>query len=57
MGGSLSEPPLTGVEGELKARPVDGGRGNGISCTFLFSCIAEGRFLLATDPRVGSGSL
>jgi len=58
MGGrSFSGLPLTGVEGELKARPADRGRGRGISCMFPFSCIVEGRFLLGTDPKAGSGSL
>lgn len=54
---SFSKPPLLGVEGVLMARPADRGRSGVISCMFPFPCIVDGRFLLATDPDVGSGSL
>jgi hypothetical protein len=53
---SFPEPPLIGVEGELNARPADRGRSGEISCGFPLSCIVDGRFLLATDPKVGRES-
>lgn len=57
MNVSLPEPPLTGVEGELKARPADRGRMGVISCGFPLSCIVDGRFLFDTDPKDGCGSI
>lgn len=53
---SFPEVPLSGIEGELKARPADRGRRGAISCGFPFSCIVDGRFLVVTNPRVGRES-
>lgn len=44
---------LIGAEGELRALPAERGRSGVISCIFLFSCIVDGRFLLATAPKTG----
>lgn len=54
---SFPEVPLIGVEGELKARPADRGRRGVVSCGFPFSCIVDGRFLLATDSNIDRESI
>ena len=53
----FSWPPLIGAEGEVRARPADRGRSGVISGAFPFSCIVDGRFLLATDPKVSRESV
>lgn len=55
-GVAFSKPLLVGIEGELGTRPADRGRSGVISCMLLFSCIVDGRFLLATDPKAGGES-
>lgn len=54
---SFSGAPLVGAEGVLKARPADCGRRGISSGIFLVPWAVDGRFLLATDPKVGRGSV